>query len=123
MSIISDVKEIADVIKKLDDIELYRKIIELEGQINELTRENRALEEQVKELQRQADVIEKLKWKNPFYFMEGDKTPYCARCIEAEKKPVHVHPKETLAAGERPWVCPKCKTQYFPSLSDKNPWC
>ena len=37
MSIINNAKEIADLIKKIGDVELYRKIIELEGEIIELT--------------------------------------------------------------------------------------
>ena len=50
MSIINRIKDIADLIKKLNDIELYRKIVELEGDIIELTRINRDLEERVSEL-------------------------------------------------------------------------
>ena len=33
MSIIANAKEITELVKKLDDIELYRKIMELEGEI------------------------------------------------------------------------------------------
>jgi hypothetical protein len=46
MSIINNVKEIADLVQKAGDIELYRKIIELEGELIELTRSNRELEKQ-----------------------------------------------------------------------------
>ena len=50
MSIISRVKEIAGQIKNLGDPELYRKIVELEGCVVELTKEKQALEEQNEQL-------------------------------------------------------------------------
>ncbi len=43
MGITDNAEEIADLIKKVGDIELYRKIVELEGEIVDLTRQKRSL--------------------------------------------------------------------------------
>lgn len=56
MSVIDNIKEIAGLIKKVGDIELYRKIIELEGELIELTREKRNLEERVADLGKQLEI-------------------------------------------------------------------
>ncbi len=50
MGVIENLRDIADLIKKAGDLDLYRKIIESEGAVIELTRENRRLEEKVSEL-------------------------------------------------------------------------
>lgn len=109
MSIISDAKEIADLIKKLGDVELYRKIVELEGQIIELTQQNRLLQGQIEELEKALELKEKMRWKKPFYFMEGDSDPYCPQCWEADGLAIHLKDIGRVHAGHR-WDCPKCNT-------------
>jgi hypothetical protein len=79
MSIIDNAKEIADLVKKMGDIELYRKIVALEGEVIDLTREKRGLEEKLFELERSVELRRSLTFKEPFYFEENDTTPYCAR--------------------------------------------
>ena len=68
MSIITNAKEIADLVKKLGDVELYRKIIELEGEIIDLTRLNRTLEERVEELSSFLKIKNDMRFEAPFYF-------------------------------------------------------
>src|SRR5437667_557533 len=53
MGILDSAKEIADLVKKIGDIELYRKIVELEGQLIELTREKREFEERCDRFEKQ----------------------------------------------------------------------
>jgi len=114
MSIISNAKEIADLIKKLDDVELYRKIIELEGEIIDLHRKNHSLEEHVVELTRSLVLKEKLRWEKPFYFMEGDKDPYCPRCYEADSLTIHLKDLGKGGSDHR-WDCPKCDNMILTS--------
>lgn len=71
MSIIDNAKEVADLIKAAENTEHYRKIVELEGEIIELTRQNRKLEETVEEQKSLLALKEKMIWKNPFYVIEG----------------------------------------------------
>ena len=109
MSIIANAKEVAELVKKLGDIELYRKIVELEGEIIELTREKRELEDELEKAKFLLETSHDMKWKQPFYFVEGDTIPYCARCWEAEKIQVHLTKTGTISY---PWKCPKCDTAY-----------
>lgn len=90
MSIIDNAKEIASLIQKLGDIELYRKIVELEGEIVELTRERRQLEEKLSETTRSQAIIEKLRFSAPFYANEDGSELFCARCIETDRRAIQV---------------------------------
>jgi DNA integrity scanning protein DisA with diadenylate cyclase activity len=101
MSILDNVKEVADLVKKVGDVELYRKIVELEGEVVELTRSKRALELKVEELEGLLSFSKKLMFKNHFYFAEGDEVPYCARCWELRKQAVHLFVEPWSVAGQR----------------------
>ena len=109
MSLISNAKEIADLIKKLDDVELYRKIIELEGEIIEVTREKHTLDERVQELTNTLNIKENMTFRQPFYYQEGDNVPFCPRCWETDNKSVHVVNGGQFHAGTR-HTCPSCNT-------------
>ncbi len=111
MSTLENLKEIADLVKKLGNIELYRKIVELEGEVIELSRDNRRLEEENHKLGQQLEFKAKMKFSEPFCYAEGDAVPFCPSCYEAKKLPVHLHYKGHMAGGHR-YDCPNCEHTY-----------
>lgn len=113
MSILSNAKEIADLVKQLGDIELYRKIVELEGEIIDLTRSNREMEDQIEGLRSQLRKTSEMNFRPPFYFIDYDSTPYCARCWEVDGLQVHLTDTKTMGS---PWKCASCHAAY-----DENP--
>ena len=108
MGVIENAKEIADLVKKIGDIDLYRKIVALEGEVLDLTREKRGLENKVEELERALVFRKTLTFHEPFYVVEGDATPYCAPCWEQKHEAVHVV-KQWAEKGRTRWDCPICK--------------
>lgn len=87
MGAVENVKEIADLIGKFHDIELNRRILKLEEEVLDPTRDKRRAEEKVEELERALKFKAELKFKEPFYWLEGDKTPYCPVCWEDTQTP------------------------------------
>lgn len=112
MGIIDNAKELADLIKKAGDVDLYRKIVELEGEIVELTRKTRNQEEEIQKLKQLLATTEKMTFKKPFYFLEDDPYPHCPKCWEVEKVAVHVDGPLQVVAGPR-YDCPNCKTYFI----------
>ncbi len=111
MSLIDNMKEVADLIKKVGDTELYRKIVELEGEVIELTHENHQLKKKVEDLERKLALQKQMIFKAPLYFQEGDQTPYCPACWEEHRRAVHL---VLQFRGERTrWDCPSCKQTYL----------
>src|SRR5579862_1756398 len=90
MGVVENMKEMADLIKKLGDIELNRKILTLETEVLDLTRDKRRLEEKVEELEKTMKLKKDLYFSEPFYWVKGDATPYCPSCWEAKASAVHV---------------------------------
>jgi hypothetical protein len=112
MGIIENSKEIVSLVQKLGDAELYKRILALEGEIIELTKENRELLERLAALTRSQDVINTLHFDSPFYVNTDGSELYCAKCIEVEKKPIHVVATGQLEMRRRVYFCPECKTKY-----------
>lgn len=112
MGVLDNMKEVADLVKKVGDVELYRRIVELEGEVIELTREKRALEERVEEQDRALRLQGDLKFRSEgFYWMDGDRVPYCPRCWEATHTAVHLFHAFTSHDYSR-YECPECKQSY-----------
>ena len=101
MSIISDVKEIVELIKKIDDAELFRKIVKLEGEVIELTKETRELQEKLK-------IQDELNWDGRIYWLikkDGSKDgPFCQVCKDRDEKLTR------LQSAVDKWHCLICKS-------------
>jgi hypothetical protein len=111
MGAVENVKEIADLISKFHDIELNRRILKLEEEVIDLTRDKRRAEEKVEQLERTLKLKAELVFKEPFYWLGADQTPYCPVCWEDKHKPIHVRYHNSLN-GKQHWGCPNCKTSF-----------
>ena len=109
MSIINNAKEIADIVKKLGDIELYRRIVDLEGEILDLTRAKRDAEAEVEHLRETLKIKDKMTFKKPFYYMADDPVPFCPKCWEVDKIAIHMDGPRDVMVGSR-YDCHNCKT-------------
>jgi hypothetical protein len=89
MSIIDHAKEIADLIKKYNDQDLYERIVGLREEILALREENLTLREEVKAGKVAADVSSRLRRDGNCYFFDDDKSkerPFCLTCWDADRR-------------------------------------
>jgi hypothetical protein len=113
MGAVENVKEIADLIGKFHDIELNRRILKLEEEVIELTRDKRRADDKVEELERTLKLKAELVFKEPFYWAKGDDAPYCPSCWETKNVAVHVVFSHELNESST-WQCPNCQHRYHP---------
>ena len=111
MGILDEMKEVVDLIRKVGDADLYRKIAKLEGEVIDLTRDKRRAEEEVEELQRALKFTKELVLKDGLYWLQGDAVPFCTRCFDAEKKAIRIKRLALQEKGHR-LQCPNCQTLY-----------
>jgi hypothetical protein len=94
MSVLDHAKELAALIKKYNDQDLYARIIDLRDEIFELREENLELKEKLKPMEDAQDVSKELKRESNAYFRhhpDGTKTgPYCFACWDTRKKLVNM---------------------------------
>lgn len=107
MGIIDDAKDIAKLIKKYDDAELYKKIIDLRDEIFELRENNLKLKGKIKALKEEKKINEKIIFEKPYYWLkDGAKKdgPYCQKCFDDNKKLIRLQERKN---GH--WYCLVCK--------------
>jgi hypothetical protein len=112
MGIVENIKDAADLAKKVGDLELYRKIVHLEGEVMDLTREKRQAEQKIEELQKQLALRAKMTFKQPFYYQDGDAVPFCPRCFEKDTLAVHLTYEGADSSHAR-WDCKACTKMYL----------
>jgi hypothetical protein len=108
MGIIDTAKDVATLVQKLDNIELNKKILELQGQITSQLEENRSLKDQVRDLSGRLEFQGSLEFRRNMYFrrlQDGTEDgPLCSSCWDVERKAVRL---QTLGSGAK--FCPSCK--------------
>jgi hypothetical protein len=112
MSIIDNAKEIADLIKKIGDVELYRRIVELEGEIIELTRAKRQAEGEIERLSERLKWQGQMEFRKPFYYTSNDIHPYCPQCWEVNHIAVHLDGPGSAGTGKY-YNCHNCKSDFY----------
>jgi len=107
MGIIENAKDIAELIKKYNNTELYQKILDLRDEILKLREDNIKLKEKVKSLDKEKKVNKKMVFEPPYYWLkDGEKKdgPYCQNCYDDNKKLIRL---QKIRNGV--WKCLKCK--------------
>ena len=112
MGVVENMKDVAELIKKLGDIELNRRILKLENEVLDLAREKRRAEEKIEELERTLKFKQDVVFDEPYYWLKGDPTPYCPACWEHDRKGVHLVIGFDDGKHAR-HDCPVCKHMYL----------
>ncbi len=107
MGIYDGFKDVVNVVKDLNNIELYKTILELQSQMNELYANNLQKSERIKELEELLTITGKMEFRNPFYYIEGDETPLCPGCWDGNNKAIHL-----LGESGCSQHCPTCDNKY-----------
>jgi len=91
MDPLANLKEISNIIKKYNDLELMKRIVDLQTEVFELQTKNLDLKQQL-------GSRESVKRTGPhgFYFQDGDPDPLCPKCWEKDEKMIHL-------GNSRPW--------------------
>ena len=111
MGILDNAKEIANSVHEIKNLELYARVLNLHSDIIQIVEDNNRLRAENGELNKKLQLREKMAFKEPFYFQDGDGTPYCPSCWETKSFAIHV-----VFVVDREdatyWDCPSCKTPY-----------
>ncbi len=119
MGIYEGIKDVAKVLQKADNIELYQQLIELSAQALDMQNEIIRLTAENAELKNQKEVGSKiLRHSEPIVMLNGEENiMYCAHCWDSEKKLIQV--ATNSKTGQ--FVCPHCRFEgvYDRELNDK----
>jgi hypothetical protein len=112
MGILENAKEVAKAVEGIHNLELYQRVLSLHSDIIELVEDNNKLREENKELKGTIALKQSMTFREPFYYQEGDKTPFCPACWESKDKAIHVTFVFDRNDATR-WDCPSCQHVYM----------
>ena len=103
MGVLDTAKEAVQLVQKIDNIELYKQILDLQSEIIKVVEENTHLKEQVKSLQETMKIKDSLSFEDNSYWIEKDGVkngPFCTHCWDREGMLVRLHQDKT-----KHWFC------------------
>jgi hypothetical protein len=110
MGIVDTVKELTSLAQKVQNIELFKKLVSFQSDISALQEENYNLKETVRNIREKIKLKGKIVYEKPFYWIkEDDKKdgPYCQKCYDSNDKRIHLQDE-----GNDTWRCLNCQS-YF----------
>jgi hypothetical protein len=113
MSIYDGMKEIISTIQKIDNIELYRQILDLQKEVLGVVSENTELKGKLANAQEELSRKRELRFEFNAYWtgdtLETADGPFCAPCWDTKKQLVRM-----LVPGHNPkWSkCHSCEVQF-----------
>ncbi|HWR59398.1 MAG TPA: hypothetical protein VN328_10970 [Thermodesulfovibrionales bacterium] len=89
MGILEEVKSVAKTIQQIDNIDLYKRILDLQAHIMTLVEENNGLKTELRELKEKFKVKEKLLFGNNAYWLKrkdgSNEGPFCSNCWDVKQ--------------------------------------
>ncbi|MBN2483640.1 MAG: hypothetical protein JXD21_05525 [Candidatus Omnitrophica bacterium] len=121
MGLYENFKDVVGVVQKLDNIELYQKILNIQTQALELSNSNTEKDKKIRELEKQLDDSQKMKFDGKFYYIEGEEYPYCPGCGGSKKRKTHLVIRTLVSSTEYKCPTPDCKFVHFVDNPHWNP--
>ena len=99
MGILDTAKEAVQLVQKIDNIELYRQILDLQSEALKLVEENGVLKSRIRELEEKFVIKQQLLHReNAYWISVEDGTPrdvrdgpFCVHCWDKDQKLVRLH--------------------------------
>lgn len=93
MGLYEGIKDVANVIQKADNIELYKQLIELSAQALDMQNKIISLNSENEELKKQKDIENNIeRHTEPYITLKNDTQQilYCSHCYDSERKLIQV---------------------------------
>jgi len=112
------IKDALAIARNSKDADLAQKLIDLYSDFVLLVETNQELRNEVLQLKNRLQLKAAMAFKAPFYYQEGDLTPYCPTCYEKDNRAIHLICYDS-GVGVR-WFCEPCKQEFYKTSAIKS---
>ena len=116
MGLYEGIKDVANIVQKADNIELYRQLIDLSTQALDLQNQILELKNENKKLKEQKDISNKIvRHRESYITLEDDeeKILYCSHCWDSKR--ILIQCDCNTRIGQM--FCPECKERFVFNFS------
>lgn len=100
--VLSVLKIMKDLAEKYQDPKFNEAYIDLQSKIIEIQEDHIRLTNENENLKKTQDLTNKVSFKRPYVYLEGDTEPYCQKCFEGQGKLIHVDKIRNYGGSSRP---------------------
>ncbi|MHC4075796.1 MAG: hypothetical protein ACYSRR_01275 [Planctomycetota bacterium] len=113
MGIIENAKDAVKLVQQIDNIELYRKILDLQAEAIELTDRLKEKDEIINQLREALELKGKFICKDSAYYIADESGkiidgPFCTKCFDVD----HTKCRLVAESKEPQIICPNCKVSF-----------
>ncbi len=113
MSIIENAKEAVKLVQQIDNIELYRKILDLQTEAIELTDQLKQKDEKIDQLREALELKGNFICKDSAYYIADESGkiidgPFCTKCFDVN----HLKCRLVANTKEPQVICPNCEVSF-----------
>ncbi len=84
--LVDNIREIVTLVQQIGNIDLYKRIVDLQADAVNLEQENLRLREQVANLEKKWEIQEDLAFRDNMYWRSSGEGPYCVPCWDNHRK-------------------------------------
>lgn len=112
MGLIEDIKDVAGIVSKAGNMDLYRKILDLQAEALDLSEKLREKDKKIEQLEEAFALKGKLKLLRHAYYVIDDggnliDGPFCTKCYDVDKVTCRIIP---MGAGQV--QCQRCRLPF-----------
>ncbi len=114
MSLYDGIKDVAKIVQQADNVDLYKKLLDLSAQALDLQAENAELKEENAKLKKQKDCEGRIqRHHQPYLTIEGEEPTifYCSVCWDSEKKLMQMQEIRETNYNCRHLKCIRCSNR------------
>lgn len=101
MGFLDNAKELVGLVQRVGDLELYRKIVDLQSDAVALAARNFDLESENRALKSKLAEQDALEFRQPYYWKRDDPVPFCPKCKDADGRAARMSDAENWNGGVR----------------------
>lgn len=113
MSLIETAKDVVELVQKADNIDLMRKVLQLQQEAMEQQEAIHRLTEELRDARAKLAQREAMSWDHNVYWRgdgKGREGPFCPKCLDGEERIARMANLEADIYGFV-WKCPCCNHQ------------
>lgn len=116
MGFYDNIKDAINIVQKAGNLELYKMLLDLQKDANDLLEENRLLKEKIRSIENIKDMNQNLIFTNNCYYRKSENEkidgPFCSTCWDNHNKLIRM--TEVPDLSYKSYICNLCK--YFTQM-------
>jgi hypothetical protein len=113
IDIINTAKEVANAVKKYNDVPLMNQVFELQQALLDMQNDKIELKRQLDEARKKLDIRDTMHKRGEYFYRDGDEEPFCPKCWQKDEKAVYLSTQKTSETYGKYRQCIVCTGMFI----------